>query len=134
MSDTPRTDAAIWVEPIAGGNHQVVLASVARTLERELAERDRLLRKFVEDVMPTMRALKCHLTMGLEDFEESAKALLPETHHARGDGQHPLAHLGEPYDCTRCGHLGGCPTPVKWPGCYSAPVKTEQKREGAARG
>lgn len=34
--DTPRTDAKVMVMPIAGGNHQVVFASLARDLEIEL--------------------------------------------------------------------------------------------------
>lgn len=38
MSDTPRTDARLMVMEFAGGKHQVVFASVARDLERELAD------------------------------------------------------------------------------------------------
>lgn len=37
MSDTPRTDAHVMSMALAGGNHQIVFAHVARELERELA-------------------------------------------------------------------------------------------------
>lgn len=39
-----------------------------------------------------------------------------------GQPKHPMAHLGEPYDCTRCS-AEGCMTPADWPRCYTPPAK-----------
>lgn len=50
LGDTPRTDARLMVMAIAGGNHHVVFASVARDLERELVAA----RMALADVTPKM--------------------------------------------------------------------------------
>ena len=45
MTETPRVDAKVFSIPLAGGNHNVVFADVARQLERDLAERTEALKE-----------------------------------------------------------------------------------------